>query len=470
MSRRARPAALAALVAVLAASLSAGPVAAREPVPPMGTPRALALPAKREFSLPNGMQVTFVPYGTVPKATLVLTLATGNVADGDKPGLADLVAQLLKHGAGPLDTDGVANIAADFGGGLDTGATVEQTSVALDVLAEHATDAVALLADVVRRPRLPAQDLEGLKAGMKRNIAISRSQSQGVAGEAFARLMWGDSVYGRPPPSDAQIDAMTIDDVRAFVAQEFGARRAHLYVAGQFDAAAVEAALRHRFGDWAPGAAPRRETPQPVGRRVVQLIDRPGAKQSTVLLGRAVPGPAAPDFMDLSVANALFGGTPLLSRLDRNLREDKGYTYGVGSHLSPYRSIAGWALSADVNTADTAAALAEVFAELQRLRDSDAPADELRAVQNYRAGNFLIGAASRQGLVGQLEFLQQQDLPDDWLVHYVDHLTAVTPAAVHRAAATSLDPRQMVLVVVGDLARIGPAIRGLEALQGAEFR
>lgn len=470
MSRPTRLAPLLAVFTALAASLPAVATDVRLPVPSMGTPRALTLPAKREFSLPNGMQVTFVPFGTVPKATLVLTLATGNVADGDKTGLADLVAQLLKLGAGGRDTQAVANLAAEFGGSLDTGAGAEQFTVAMDVLAEHATGAIALMADVVRRPRMPAADLAGLKTGMKRNLAIARSQAQGVAGEAFAHLLWGDSVYGRAMPTDLQVDSMTIADVRAFVANEFGARRAHLYVAGQFDAAAVEASLRREFGDWPAGTAPRHEWPQSRGGQIVQLIDRPGAKQSTLMLGRAVPGPTTAGFMNLSVANAVLGGTPLLSRLDRNLREDKGYTYGVGSHLSPYRSIAGWVLSADINTSDTAAALTEVFAELERLRTVPAPLDELRAIQNYRAGNFLIGASSRQGLVGQLEFLQQQELGDDWLVHYVDHLMAVTPADVRRAAADSLDRRQMVLVIVGDLAKIKPAILALEALQGAEFR
>ncbi|MEI8297035.1 MAG: pitrilysin family protein [Pseudomonadota bacterium] len=466
MSQRAR---ITLLLAALLVTLPAA-AAPREPVPPMGTPRALTLPAKREFSLANGMQVTFVPFGTVPKTAIMLNIGTGNVADGDKNGLADLVAQLLKHGAGARDTEAVANLAAELGGELDAGTSVDQFGISLDVLAEHATDAVELLADVVRRPRLPSADLQGLKSSMKRNLAISRSQPQAVAGEAFSRLRWGDTVYGRGMPSDAQIDSMTLADVQAFISSEFGARRAHLYVAGQFDAAAVEATLRRAFGDWAAGPAPRHQAPSAMGGQVVQLIDRPGAKQSTVLLGRAVAGPTQPRFMDLSVANALFGGTPLLSRLDRNLREDKGYTYGVNSHLIAYRNIAGWTLAADVNTADTAAALTEVFAELARLRTVEASAEELRAVQNYRAGNFLIGASSRQGLIGQLQFLQQQELGDDWLVHYVDHLNAVTPADVRRAASESLDPRQMVLVIVGDLAKIKPAILALQALQGAEFR
>jgi predicted Zn-dependent peptidase len=170
------------------------------------------------------------------------------------------------------------------------------------------------------------------------------------------------------------------------------------------------------------------------------------------------------------MANALFGGTPLLSRLDANLREEKGYTYGVGSHLSPYRTICGWSVSADVNTADTAAALAEVYRELERLRTTPASPEELRSVQNYRTGSFLIGASSRQGLLGQLQFIDQQQLPDDYLTRFVERINAVTPGDVQAAAAREFDPRQMVLVVVGDLSKIKPGVLALEALKGAEFR
>lgn len=456
-------------LAILAAAFSV-PAAARMPVPRVGTPRPLTLPEKREFTLANGMAVTFVPFGTVPKATLMLTLATGDIADGEHTGLADLVAQMLKHGAGRYDTEALANRAAEMGGELATGSTTEEMSLGIDVLGERTADAVALLADVVRRPKLPSFDVAPIKVGMKRNIAVARSQSQAIAGEAFAKLLWGDTPYGRSLPSDAVIDALAYRDVRHFVRTEFGAARAHLFIAGRFDAAAVESAIRAGFGDWAAGPAPRHTQPTPAAAHVVQLIDRPGAKQSTILLGRAVSGPKIPGFTAVSMANALFGGTPLLSRLDANLREEKGYTYGVGSHLSPYRTISGWSVSADVNTADTAAALTEVYRELERLRTTPAATEELRSVQNYRAGSFLIGASSRQGLLGQLQFIAQQELPDEYLTRFVERVNAVTPNDVQAAAAREFDPRQMVLVVVGDLSKIKPGVLALEALKDAEFR
>ena len=458
------------LAAVLSIAVCAQTAAARESAPPVGTPRPFALPAKQEFSLANGLAVTLVPFATVPKATLLVTVRTGNVADGSKTGLADLVAGLMKEGAGTRDTAGVARLAAEMGGGVGIGAGPDQMTVSLDVLAEHLPGGLALLADVVRRPRLPAAELPRLKADLKRQIAVERSQPQGIAGEAYAKLLWGDSVYGRGTPSDAVVDSMTIEDVRHFVKTEFGAARTHIFIAGRFDTALVEHTVRRLFGDWSAGPPPRHETVTGSRARVVRLIDRPGAAQSTVILGLPVRMPGSPGFMRLSMANALLGGSGLLSRLDQNLREEKGYTYGASSHISPNAGGAAWTLATDVNAPDTAKAIAEIYRELARLRTEPPPAAELLRIRNFRAGNFVLGASSRGGLLGQLAFLDLHGLPDSWLTNYVQRLGEVTPESLRDAAAESLDPAAMTLVVVGDLAKIRQSLQDLEALKGAEFR
>jgi predicted Zn-dependent peptidase len=459
-----------AIAALLAGALLAGAGApAHESPPPLGQPLPFVLPAEQRIALPNGLAVTLVPFGTVPKLTILVTMRTGSIADGDKNGLADLVTALMKEGAGSRDAEGVARAAAEMGGALEIGAGPDQLSVSMDVLAERAADAIQLIADALRRPRLPAQELPRLKTDMARQMAIARSQPQAIAGEAFAHLVWGDSVYGRMLPTDAQIAAIGIDDAKQFVATEFGAARTHVYVAGRFDSAAIEAALRAAFGDWAAGPAPRHGAPAGSRARVVRLIDRPGAPQSTILMGLPVPPPASPGFMRLSLANALLGGS-LLSRLNQNLREDKGYTYGASSHISPYQGVAGWSLATDVNAPQTAAALGEIFRELARLRSESPPADELRMIQNYRAGTFVLGASSRPGLLAQLAFLDQQGLPEGWLTHYVENLYAVTPDEVRAAAAEALGPDAMTIVIVGDLAKIKASILALEPLHGAEIR
>jgi zinc protease len=463
-----RPLAASCLLAATAVMIPSAPAAGRESPPPLGTPHPFALPAKVELRLANGFATTLVPFGSVPKVTITLVLRTGNIDDGPKAGLADLAAELLKEGAGDRDAAGLARYAAEMGGALEVGASTEQTSLSLDVLEERAADAIAVLADVLRRPHLPATELPRLKANMQRQTAIARSQPQGIAGETYARLLWGETPYGRAFPTDAEIAALTLDDVREFVARQYGAARAHLYIAGRFDRQAVERALQASFGDWTVGPAATRALPAGSRARAVRLIDRPDAAQSTILLGLPVPGPATPGFMRLSVANVLFGGS-LLSRLDQNLREDKGYTYGASSRITPYAGFAAWTLATDVNAPDTAAALGEIFKELALLRTEPPAADELRRIQNYRAGTFVIGASSRGGLLGQLAFLDLEGLPDTWLTDYVLHLYAVTPADVRAAAADYLDPSAMTLVIVGDLAKIAPALAALPALQGVRI-
>jgi len=468
---------LAALAAAAVLASSCTPLPPRPPPAPkgpehppaVGPMQPFTLPAKRDFTLANGMKVTLVPFGNVPKTALLLTLRTASTAEGPHHGLLDLTGELMKEGAGARDAQQLAQYAADMGGALEVSTGLDQTTIGIDVLSDRAGDAVGLLADVVRRPRLPAAELPRLKADLARQVAVARSQAQTLAHEAFAHLMWGDHPYGRGEPSEAEIAAIDIKDVRAFVGREFSAARAHLFVSGRFDADVLERALRTAFGDWPAGSRP---VPHPASgsrARVVKLIDRPGAAQSTIVLGVPVPGPATPGFMGLSVANAMLGGG-LLSRLDRNIREDKGWTYGAASRITPLADgVALFTVTTDVNAPDTAPALAEIFSEIERLRAEPPPADELKSIQNYRAGTFVIGAASRGGILAQLAFIDLQGLPDEYLTQYVQRVYGVTQDELRAAAAHYLDPNAMTLVVVADLAKLKPAILALPALQGARF-
>lgn len=447
---------------------AAGAPRAREAPPPLGTPRDFQLPAKSEFSLDNGMGVTLVPFGTVPKAAVLVVLRTGNI-DDPTTGVADLVAEMLTEGAGSRSAAEVARYAADMGGALNAGAGADQVTVSLDVLAERAPEAVALAGDVLRRPALPASELPRLKANIARQVAVARSSPQAIAGEAYAYLVWGDHPYGRTLPTDADIASYSMEQVRTFVQENFGAARAHVYVAGRFDRAAVEAAIRTAFADWPSGAPPT--VNPPTGTRVAQvrLIDRPDAAQSTLMLGGPTIDPTSPDYVALTVTNTLLGGG-LISRLDQNLREAKGWTYGVGSRISSAFRAATWTVTADVNTPDTAPALRETYGEIAKLAQQPPPADELKRIQNYRAGTFVIGSSSRGGLLGQLAFLNLHGLPDEWLTDYVKNVYAVTPEQVAAATRQHIDPSRMTLVVVGDLQKIGKDVRALPQVKSATKR
>ncbi|HEX8693728.1 MAG TPA: pitrilysin family protein [Longimicrobium sp.] len=449
------------LLALGLALAAAAPAAAqpRQAPPAPGAPRPFRVPAAREFTLPNGMEVTLVPYGQTPKATVLLSVRVGSADEGpDQTWLLELATDLMEEGTATRTAEQLNREAAGMGGSIGVGVGENSTSVTGSVLAEFAPRMVELVADVARNPRFPESELARLKAARVRQLAISRSQPQPLAAERFRQVLYPGHAYGRIFPTEAQIQGYTVQQAKDFYAANFGAARSHLYVAGRFDAQAVEQAVRRAFGDWARGPAPAPVRPSPATGRVVHLIDRPGAVQSTVFVGLPIIDPSHPDWVPLQVTNALLGGS-FGSRITSNIREQKGYTYSPGSTVSPRLGTAFWAEIADVTTPVTGASLTEIFREIERLRGEPPTAEELRGIQNYLAGTFVLQNSSRGGIINQLAFVDLYGLPESFLQTYVQRVYAVTPADVQRIARTYLDHEKMAIVVVGDRAAVEPQLR-----------
>ncbi len=432
---------------------SATPVLAQTPAtqtpPKPGPAKNFVVPKSQRFTLPNGLPVTMVPFGKVPKVRLQLVVEAGNVHEGaNEVWLADTTGQMLQEGTEALTADALARELASMGGELTVSVVPDVAHVITEVLSERGPQALRLLADVVRRPRLPEADLARVKASLARNLAIQKSTPQSIAQERFAQLTYGDHPYGRLFPTDAALAGYTLADVRRFHTAHYGPKRARLYVAGVFDPAAMEAAVREAFGAWAGGAETHPPAVAPRGREVA-LIDRPGAPQSTVMLGLRVPDPSNPDSVALEVADSLLGGS-FGSRITSNIREAKGYTYSPFSSITTHPKDAQWVEQADVTTAVTGAALKEIFAEIDRLRGEAPPAAELRGIQNNLAGIFVVQNASRAGLIGRLSFVDRHGLGERYLAEYVNRVMAITPDEVRRVTTAYLVPDRMTLVVVGD--------------------
>lgn len=453
MTRTTSALALAAglLLVTAAGSASQETKAGKQPPPPAGAPKDFTLPKPSRFTLPNGLAVTMVPFGQVPKVSLRLVAAAGNLYEGkDEIWLADLTGRMLREGTKARAADALARELAGMGGELNVGVGPDTATVSSEVLAERGADAARLLAEVVREPLLPAADLARVKAGLARDLAIQKSTPQALAQERFHRAIYGDHPYGRLFPTEAMLDGYTIEQVRGFHQARYTPEASRLYVAGVFDAPALERAIRDAFGGWqARGAAAEAQPPGTKPARQFALIDRPGAPQSTVYLGLRVPDPTSADWVALQVANSLLGGS-FASRITTNIREQKGYTYSPFSAVNPHRRDAYWAEVADVTTADTGAALKEIFSEIERLRREPPPAAELRGIQNYMTGTFVVQNSSRQGVISQLSFVDQHGLGDAYLASYVKRVMAVTPEEVTRVAREYLAPERMALVVVGD--------------------
>lgn len=445
-------------LALSAAALTQQPLNAQQPLkeapPAPGTPRSFTLPAIQRFELPNGLRVRLVPYGSVPKATVRLVTQTGNIDESaGEIWLADLTGSAMEQGTTTRSAEEIARQAALMGGALDIAVTMNQTTIGADVFTESVVPAIELVADVARNPRLPESELPRLKADLARYLSIQRSQQQSLAAEKFASILFPGSPYGRMFPTEAMLQGYTAAQVRGFHEKNFGAARSFLYVVGRFDAAAAERAIRDSFGGWKAGNPPTQPQVTPVAKRGVYFLERPGAVQSTLFIGLPVLPVSHPDYLPFAVMNALLGGS-FGSRITSNIREQKGYTYSPTSVITPRLGAASWAEVADVTTNVTGASIKEILGEIERLRREPPSVEELKGIQNYLAGTFVLRNSSRPGITQQIAFLDLHGLSENYLRNYVQTVHALKPADIQRLAQTHIDPAKIAIVVVGDPSQV----------------
>lgn len=455
----------ASLIASLCAFAAAAPTTAQKQSPPEGAPaKAFTVPAHETYSLPNGLKVTLVPYGNLPKVTVSAAIDAGSIDEGrDHVGTANLTADLLQEGTASLTSGQLADAAARMGSTLSISSGDDQTSASLDVLSEFGPDAVRLLADVLQHPRLPESEVARLKNNELRQIAISNSRPQTIALVRFRKILYGDHPYSIVQPTEDDVKKLTLDNVKSYLAANFNAQRTHLYIAGRFDSAAVKKAISDSFGGWAKGETARAANPpSPQPHRVLDVTDRPGAPQSTLILGLPTAAPNSPDAVPLSVTNALLGGS-FNSRVTANIREQKGYTYSPYSVISRHYHDAYWAQNADVTTQFTGPSIKEILGEINRLASEPPSAQELKGIQNYFSGLFVIQNSNRGALIGQLQNVDMQGLGDDYLKTFIARVNAVTPEDVSKITAKYIRPADLTIVVVGDKSKIGDQIAPYES-------
>jgi predicted Zn-dependent peptidase len=408
------------------------------------------------------LKVTLVPYGIIPKAAISLSVDAGEINEGStRVGVAGLTTDLMKEGTEKQSAQQVAEAAARMGSTLEVHAGKDQTKLGIDVLEEFAPDAVKLLAEVAQHPRLPQSELDRLKNDALRQIALQNSQPQTIALVRFRKILYGDHPYATVVATEADIKKLTIQDVKDFYAGNFGAQRAHLYVAGIFDAAAVKKAIAESFGNWSKGPGRLENVPVMKPQHVLDVTDRPGAPQSTLIVGLPVPPATSPDAVPLGVTNALLGGS-FNSRITANIREQKGYTYSPRSEISRRYHDGYWAESADVTTQYTGPSLKEIFGEITRMQKEPVSDAELKGIQNYLSGLFVIQNSNRSALIGQLENVDFQGLGENYLKTYVFKVNAVTPAVVQKMTRDYIKPEEMCIVVVGDKSKISDQLTAFQ--------
>ena len=463
MKRDAKGAAafLALLVVVLASAAAQAPDRSKPPAP--GPPPPLKLPAIQALMLSNGIPVLFVETHKVPLVQVAVVVRAGAASDPQgKPGLANLTAEMLDRGAGKRSALELSDAVDHLGAELSTSAGWDATTVALSVPSERIDEALAILADVVRRPTFPPDELDRVRKELLTELLQWRDEPQAIARVAFARALYGEHAYGRVTEgSEQSVRAAIRADLEGFHQAFYGPAGAAIVAAGDATAASLRALLETAFGSWS-GHAQRATAVAPADQvrgRSIWLVDRPDAQQSEIRIGRVGPPRSTPDYFPLIVANTLLGGS-FTSRLNQNLRERHGYTYGAGSAFEFRLSTGPFFAGAAVQTDKTAAALAEFFAELEAIR-KPVSEEELSRAKNYLALRYPAGFETTGQLAGKLEQKVVYGLPDDYFASYTDRLQKVTAADIARVTAQYIDPRAVVVVVVGDRKKIEAGIKAL---------
>ena len=428
---------------------------AQKQLPPEGsTPKDFTIPAKQTFALANGISVTMVPYGSLPKVTVSVVVRAGNLNEAaNEVWLADFVGDLMKEGTTSRTAEQVAQEAAGMGGSVNIGVGPDQSTISGDVLSEFGPNLIALLADIIRNPLFPESELARIKNDRARQLTVQQSQPRQLTAEQFYKILYPDHPYGRYFPTTEMIQGFSIQNVKDFYRKNFGGQRTSIYVAGVFDSKVMEKAIRSGFEGWNKGSEPYISIPKPSMKKAFHLINRPGAPQSTIYLGLPVVNPYEADFVPFLVTNALLGGS-FGSRITSNIREQKGYTYSPFSTISTRYRDAYWAEIADVTTTVTGPSLKEIFGEITRLQSEPPTEAELKGIKNYLAGNFVLQNSSRGGIIGQFSFLKLHGLKDDYLANYVKSVHSVTPQQVSDLTKKYIRPEKMTLVITGDKSKI----------------
>jgi zinc protease len=438
--------------------------AAMSTQPAVGTLPAVVVPAANRLALGNGLPVVAVRRTVAPIVSATLMIRSGAGADPpDRAGLASLTAEMLDEGAGSRDALAISDELEQLGADLWLGSGRDGSQLSLQAPRETFFAALTLAADVIVRPRLGTTDWDRVLGDRRTAVSQRRDQPEAVVNVVSERVLFGDGhPYGLPTEGmEATVAKVTLDDVRAFHAAHYRPAHAWLVVAGDYDEAALPRRLEETLGAWAAGPPPAATVPPPLPARPrLALVDRPGAPQSVVRLVAPGTDRLSPDRPGLSMLNAILGGS-FTSRLNFNLREKHGFTYGAASSFALLRHPGSFAARAAVFAESTGPAVREMLAELSGLRERPVTVDEHAKARATLLMRVAEGLATSGGLAASFGEIGLYDLPLDEPMRFVAALERTTADDLRGLASRYVDADACTIVIVGDRAAIEPQLREL---------
>jgi zinc protease len=440
------------------------PQVAAPPRPAIGAERPFVPPPRVERTLSNGLRVVAVRYATVPKVSAVLTIQSGLAADPpDKAGIAQFVVDALQEGTTTRDSRQVRQEIFAMGASLSATAGQDFSSFTMRGLADTLPTMLTVLADLIRNPTFPVEEIDLLKQNTAQSLQAQLASPQFVANRAFRQALFGDHPYARVGATPETLVRIERAAITEFHKTHYQPANAFLIITGDVTPEAAFAAAEKAFGSWTRGstAAPvRAPMPSLEGRKIV-FVQRPGSVQSSISIGNFTIRRDDPRWPVLNVANQIYGGA-FDSRLVRNIREEKGYTYSPQSIFQAMGQAGIYRAVADVRNDVTGATVTEIYKEIDKLRTEGPAQTELDNAKMYARGLFVIQNATQNGLSNTLNTMYAFGLPKDYPETFQKTVSTMSTEAVKTASQMLLGSENSVVVIVGDYAKVKDQLKGFQ--------
>jgi len=433
--------------------LSTTILAQQKTAPAPGPARPLNLPKITEKKLANGLTVVLAPLPNVPKMTSILTFRSATTASdrAAHPGIAQIAASVANEGTDTRTSKQIKEELRSIGGTLSLGSDADSTTMTASALSEFSPRLFELMSDVTQHPSFPETEVKLAQENTIQQIRAGRADPNFLANERFQKAVFGNHPYGFVVPDEKSISALTQADLRAFVTKFYIPNAAHLIVVGDIDVDKTFAEVEKAFGSWKSGTVPPDENPPVPQRekRQIYFVNRPGSIQSAIYIGNASIPRKDKDYFAIRTADTIYGSS-FYSRLTRNIRESKGYTYSPFSFSNTRAKTGSFLAGAFVRNEVTGPTLLEMFYELDRMRVLPVTDEELSAAKEYSTGNFSVELASQLGLASRINSVYTFDLDKSFINDFRPKIEALTTADIQKAAAKYFDTYHAAIVIVGD--------------------
>jgi zinc protease len=436
----------------------------RTVVPKAGADPAAKLPTWTKATLSNGAQLVVVERHALPLISFTMNFVGGSneLEPAAKPGLGSLTANMMTEGTTTRSGDDISNALQLLGTGVGFGIGGEGGSAGFRSLKGNFEPALTIMAEEILHPAFPDAALDRLKQRTLVNLRQSRDRTPGIAAVVFPKLLYTtDHPYGRTMSEDA-VNAVTRADVVAFHDAFFQPAHAIITVIGDITPAEAKAKIEKAFAQWPANGSPATfsypAAPTPKAT-TVYIVDKPAAAQSTFAIGLVGPARSTPDYYAVQVMNNVFGGV-FQSRINANIREAKGWSYGVQSFFAYGRGPGAFRAGGDIQTNKTDSALVEFIKEIKGIRgDKPVTDEELRAAKAALVQSLPSRPATVAGVSSMVNEIFVNGLPEDYWTQFQRGVNAVTIADVQRVAQKYIDIDHLTILIVGDREKIEGPVR-----------